>query len=106
MKMFLQILNSLPKQMFSPSEVPTDYKSMLSNLFEYTFIGCNFSEYIGKLKTLGFTGEDCQQALEKCNYKLDDAALWLTQNALTSTNNDVNNDSFLNISNIEVTFIT
>ena len=34
-----------------------------------------------KLKSLGFGVEDCTEALKVCGGKLDDAALWLTQNA-------------------------
>lgn len=41
-----------------------------------------FSGQINKLRALGFAAEDCAGALERCNGQLDDAALWLTQNAL------------------------
>lgn len=33
------------------------------------------------MSALGFSVEDCAKALELCNGQLDDAALWLTQNA-------------------------
>lgn len=35
-----------------------------------------------KLTALGFETNDCVTALEICEQKLDDAALWLTQNAV------------------------
>lgn len=41
-----------------------------------------FLDNISKLIALGFKPEDCITALEKCEGKLDDAALWLTQNAV------------------------
>lgn len=34
------------------------------------------------MSALGFKTEDCIVALENCDGKLDDAALWLTQNAV------------------------
>lgn len=37
------------------------------------------------LTALGFKTEDCIVALEKCENKLDDAALWLTHNAVPSS---------------------
>lgn len=36
-----------------------------------------------KLSALNFTQEDCMKALECNENKLDDAALWLTQNAIS-----------------------
>lgn len=39
---------------------------------------------VSKLIALGFKAEDCIAALENCEGKLDDAALWLTQNAVPS----------------------
>ena len=45
-----------------------------------------------KLATLGFTESDCEIALEKCNGYLDDAALWLTQNAIPNNENILAND--------------
>ena len=34
-----------------------------------------------KLSALGFSAGDCARALGECGGRLDDAALWLTQNA-------------------------
>lgn len=39
------------------------------------------SAIVGKLTALGFTTNDCIYALEECGNQLDEAALWLTQNA-------------------------
>lgn len=54
-------------------------------VFCWTF-GCSFSflDDVSKLVALGFKTEDCLKALEICEGKLDDAALWLTQNAVPS----------------------
>jgi len=37
-------------------------------------------DQICKLRALGFSENDCADALERCNGQLDEAALWLTQN--------------------------
>lgn len=42
----------------------------------------SFLDDVSKLVALGFKTEDCLKALEICEGKLDDAALWLTQNAV------------------------
>ncbi|XP_071050524.1 intermembrane lipid transfer protein Vps13D isoform X2 [Onthophagus taurus] len=93
MRMFLQILNSLPKQMFS-------------NKKEVEEPPANIQTQIRKLTALGFTIEDCMHALEYCDQKLDDAALWLTQNAVPSSAHDIDVTSEAgkasNISAVEV----
>lgn len=43
-----------------------------------------FLDDVSKLVALGFKTKDCIKALESCEGKLDDAALWLTQNAVPS----------------------
>lgn len=48
-----------------------------SFLFTYIY----FVDQIAKLTVLGFDKKDCVEALRLCENKLDDAALWLTQNA-------------------------
>lgn len=40
------------------------------------------TDQVTKLQNLGFSSQDCLQALEKCSGNIDDAALWLTQNAI------------------------
>ncbi|KAB0794994.1 hypothetical protein PPYR_11833 [Photinus pyralis] len=72
MRMFLQILNSLPKQMLkSKSDTPKE-----TNIMKHQLL---------KLEALGFANEDCARALSLWP-KLDDAALWLTQNAVPINN--------------------
>ncbi|KAK3881484.1 hypothetical protein Pcinc_014068 [Petrolisthes cinctipes] len=71
-KMFKQILESVPKQRESskkhqpPKEKPHP---------------ANFQAQVDKLSALGFQVSDCTLALEACEGRLDDAALWLTHNA-------------------------
>ncbi|KAK5644974.1 hypothetical protein RI129_006274 [Pyrocoelia pectoralis] len=72
MRMFLQILNSLPKQLLnSKNDVSKE-----TNIMKHQLL---------KLEALGFASEDCAKALSLCP-KLDDAALWLTQNAVPVNN--------------------
>lgn len=58
------------------------------------------SDRIARLTALGFKTEDCFKALELCNQNLDDAALWLTQNASHSP--DASGKLSLNVKAIEV----
>ncbi|XP_054931274.2 intermembrane lipid transfer protein VPS13D isoform X1 [Dermacentor andersoni] len=65
-KMFLRILDSIPK--------------------EWLLGGSKMdSVNIDSLLEMGFSREDCLRSLEACSGNLNDAALWLTQNAATST---------------------
>ncbi|EFN79344.1 Vacuolar protein sorting-associated protein 13D [Harpegnathos saltator] len=48
---------------------------------------------VSKLTTLGFTEVDCRTALDYCDGQLDDAALWLTQNAEPNSEVAANNDA-------------
>ncbi|XP_077532737.1 vacuolar protein sorting 13D isoform X2 [Haemaphysalis longicornis] len=61
-KMFLRILDSIPKQLLlSVNKAdPVNMDSLLE---------------------MGFSREDCLRSLEACKGNVDDAALWLTQNA-------------------------
>lgn len=69
-RMFHQMLQSLPQQtQYARSQVATQHPA-------------NFRYQLDKLRALGFRLEDCSEALCKCNGQLDDAALWLTQNAI------------------------
>lgn len=65
-RMFIQMLESLPRQTrhAKASESPDIEQAKIS-----------------KLIALGFIHTDCMKALKICDYELDDAALWLTQNA-------------------------
>ncbi|XP_057336557.1 intermembrane lipid transfer protein Vps13D isoform X1 [Microplitis mediator] len=69
--MFSRMLSSLPKQTLwakQQSQGPP----------------ANAKSHIMKLSALGFAETDCEAALDVCNGQLDDAALWLTQNATPS----------------------
>lgn len=79
------MLDSIPKQMFSVNE-------------KYAKQG--YKNQIQTLTALGFKYQDCVHALEMCDNQLDDAAIWLTQNAKTVTDNG--EKSPLNIQAIEV----
>lgn len=87
MKMFMLMLDSLPKQMFAERSSKPQ-------------INANTRNKINTLSALGFRAEDCIVALEKCNYQMDDAALWLTHNATHS--NAIVVEKSLKISAIEV----
>lgn len=67
LKMFMKMLESLPQQ----------------TRHAQTTRECNTpnQSLVQKLVSLGFAAEDCNKALIICNNLLDDAALWLTQNA-------------------------
>ncbi|KAL1131085.1 hypothetical protein AAG570_012322 [Ranatra chinensis] len=69
MKMFSQMLQSLPKQ----TQAAKKHVSLEHPV--------NFQNQLEQLKALGFRMEDCYKALNQCGGQLDDAALWLTQNA-------------------------
>ena len=43
-------------------------------------------EQISKLEKLGFSRADSEMALSACQGQLDEAAMWLTQNALPANN--------------------
>ncbi|XP_066151224.1 intermembrane lipid transfer protein Vps13D isoform X2 [Euwallacea fornicatus] len=83
MCMFRQMLDSLPKQMFSATEKQQSYKGQVQ-----------------RLTALGFRHRDCVQALEMCDNQLDDAAIWLTQNAESVANSA--RQSGLNVQAIEL----
>ncbi|XP_014472245.1 PREDICTED: vacuolar protein sorting-associated protein 13D isoform X2 [Dinoponera quadriceps] len=65
--MFSRMLSSVPKQ--------TSWAKRRSSA----------DSRVSKLTTLGFTEVDCRTALDRCDGQLDDAALWLTQNAEPSS---------------------
>ncbi|GAB0099028.1 Vacuolar protein sorting-associated protein 13D [Sergentomyia squamirostris] len=68
-KMFTKMLQSLPKQTKQARSGKEDIGSL------------DVETAVRKLTTLGFKRTDCIRALEICSNELDDAALWLTQNA-------------------------
>lgn len=70
-RMFSQMLESLPQQtQYAKSQIVEEEHPV------------NFRYQLDKLKALGFNIDDCSKALMNCNGHLDDAALWLTQNAV------------------------
>lgn len=69
-KMFSQMLQSIPRQTKNAKSKDQDTGERSVDV-----------QLISKLSALGFNSDDCVNALEICNNKLDDAALWLTQHA-------------------------
>ncbi|XP_066594830.1 intermembrane lipid transfer protein Vps13D isoform X2 [Prorops nasuta] len=80
--MFSRMLNSLPKQTLWAKQKSKDTLSVIQT-------------QIQKLTALGFVEADCKAALERCNGQLDEAALWLTQNAVPNADMIKKNDSVL-----------
>lgn len=87
-KMFTKIFESLPNQ---TKHGQSREQRQLNN------------ELVQKLEALGFSVSDCHKALGLCSNRLDDAALWLTQNAepmkISAAQSDVGS---LNIKAIEI----
>ncbi|XP_016844832.1 vacuolar protein sorting-associated protein 13D isoform X2 [Nasonia vitripennis] len=82
--MFSRMLSSLPKQTLLARQ-------------KLSVAGrppANAKSHVVKLSALGFAEVDCETALNKCNGHLDDAALWLTQNAVPNTDRSTSNDEF------------
>ncbi|KAG5879440.1 hypothetical protein JTB14_025696 [Gonioctena quinquepunctata] len=90
MCMFLKILNSLPNQIFSQSE---------ENIPAVTEV---IQDQISTLTALGFQPEDCLTALEKSGNRIDDAAIWLTLNAIPSQNTVVQTRRPFSVDAIEI----
>ncbi|XP_046414322.1 vacuolar protein sorting-associated protein 13D isoform X1 [Neodiprion fabricii] len=80
--MFTRMLHSLPKQ--------TLWAKQRSN-----GPPANAKSHVMKLSALGFAETDCEAALDRCNGQLDDAALWLTQNAVPNTQVSASNLLFV-----------
>lgn len=79
--MFTRMLNSLPKQTLWAKKRSSGFFSSLDEM-ENLPANAMKSRHVAKLAALGFSKVDCEVALDKCNGHLDDAALWLTQNAM------------------------
>ncbi|CAH0555796.1 unnamed protein product [Brassicogethes aeneus] len=75
MCMFMQIIKSLPNQITTTEKEPE--------------ISRNLRGKISTLTALGFRSSDCIEALETCNNTIDDAALWLTRNAVSMFDKNV-----------------
>lgn len=76
MLMFAAMLDSITKQTVVCTA--SDDKNVKRNISTSVAI----PEDVSKLCALGFNSTDCATALKACNGRLDDAALWLTQNAV------------------------
>lgn len=89
MKMFMQMLASLPNQ----TKTAQSRDSNASNVM-----------LVNKLAALGFAPNDCIKALDTCHNVLDDSALWLTQNAEPTRSNAASNQqrSVLDIRAVEL----
>ncbi|CAN7986722.1 unnamed protein product [Ixodes hexagonus] len=62
-KLFLKILDSIPKHSFLEGTKGQR------------------TDQVDRLREMGFTYEDCVRGLEECKGNVDEAAIWLTQNA-------------------------
>lgn len=79
----------------------TMFSRMLSSLPKQTLVAKQRShealtpteKQVQKLTALGFMDADCRSALDLCNGQLDEAALWLTQNAVPNSDANMKNDS-------------
>ena len=76
--MFKQILNSLPKQ---AQEAMSGTLDKDENIEIEHLEPANVRALVEQLELLGFEQDDCRKALLECSNNLDDAAIWLTQNA-------------------------
>uniref|UniRef100_A0A336MDN8 CSON015545 protein n=1 Tax=Culicoides sonorensis TaxID=179676 RepID=A0A336MDN8_CULSO len=76
-KMFTRIFQSLNQQLENAQNI----SSQRSEVTKSPIVAPNPNQSVLKLVSLGFHVSDCLAALEKCDNQLDDAALWLTQNA-------------------------
>nr|XP_031830525.1 vacuolar protein sorting-associated protein 13D isoform X1 [Nomia melanderi] len=85
--MFSRMLSSLPKQTLVAKQRSNEVLTPTE-------------KQVQKLTALGFADSDCRAALDLCNGQLDEAALWLTQNAVP--NSDVNTKNELIFHSIEL----
>ncbi|XP_033219342.1 vacuolar protein sorting-associated protein 13D isoform X2 [Belonocnema kinseyi] len=85
--MFSRMLRSLPKQTLWAKQRSNEPPA-------------NAKAHVTKLSALGFAETDCETALDRCDGKLDDAALWLTQNAVPSADS-AKRDFFFRVVKLE-----
>ncbi|CAK9827070.1 Intermembrane lipid transfer protein Vps13D [Anthophora retusa] len=78
--MFSRMLSSVPKQTLVAKQRSSEALTPTE-------------KQVQKLTALGFSDADCRAALDLCNGQLDEAALWLTQNAVPSSDTGTNNES-------------
>lgn len=103
MRMFTRIISSLPSQLLSTqqsdNEITQDHivssvdvvnmqrSTSSTDVVDQKLKLIVHKERLQKLATLGFREEDCKKALEQCDGCVNDAALWLTQNAFSVHSN-------------------
>lgn len=80
MLMFAAMLDSISRQTVA-STTPKTNTDQIHSSNKTTKSVTVIDEDISKLCALGFSANDCGTALKHSNGRLDDAALWLTQNA-------------------------
>lgn len=93
-KMFQRMLQSLPQQ-----------TRQARNRRSGSAVVIEDGRYLAKLRALGFKIDDCKLALEVSDNQLDEAALWLTQNAepiKSPSHLQRQEESPMNVSTIEV----
>ncbi|KAL6266404.1 hypothetical protein P5V15_003257 [Pogonomyrmex californicus] len=93
--MFSRMLSSLPKQTLWAKQRSNEAVAEDSQIID---------SQVRKLVSLGFAEADCRIALDHCDGQLDDAALWLTQNAVPSSAETVimNNESIFRAVELQV----
>ncbi|XP_012219117.1 intermembrane lipid transfer protein Vps13D isoform X2 [Linepithema humile] len=77
--MFSRMLSSLPKQTLWAKQRSSEAAAAIAEC------GQVMDDQVLKLISLGFAEADCKIALDYCDGQLDDAALWLTQNAMPTS---------------------
>lgn len=82
--MFSRMLSSLPKQTLVAKQRSNEVLTPIE-------------KQVQKLMALGFTNADCKAALNLCKGQLDEAALWLTQNAVPYSDINTNNESVFHV---------
>ncbi|XP_055636021.1 intermembrane lipid transfer protein Vps13D isoform X3 [Toxorhynchites rutilus septentrionalis] len=91
-KMFQRMLESLPSQ---TKNARSSKQISLGGETEA-------NTAVEKLVSLGFNRTDCLESLKKCNFQIDDAALWLTQNSEPQKRDSGNAKSNLKLEAIQL----
>ncbi|KYN30792.1 Vacuolar protein sorting-associated protein 13D [Trachymyrmex septentrionalis] len=91
--MFSRMLSSLPKQTLWAKQRSSEAVMESSQMMDTPVL---------KLISLGFAEADCRIALDHCDGQLDDAALWLTQNAVPTSAVAASDDSIFRAVELQV----
>jgi len=91
--MFSRMLSSLPKQTLWAKQRSSEAVMESSQMMDSPVL---------KLISLGFAEADCRIALDHCDGQLDDAALWLTQNAVPTSAVAASDDSIFRAVELQV----